>query len=254
MLTAVALLFQYAVAQEGAAKAVEKLQLTQILVVSVGPKPARRFGDKGQMLLPSSGETPPAILYFKGKSATDKKPDWQAFNVPFNNPSALKTIAPEKELVLHRKNKESGDYEKYVVIPPGDVGSRRVFFLIPSTTGMNLWDKQPLVRTIDLNAKSLQGKQFILKNLSGFTVLHAFEDSVTAVPSMKTISYTRPKSGELYRLAARYGTQKKIIYNTAVRLDSRGNIQLFALYNASPKTNSGRSVGVFRMMIPVTEH
>ena len=228
----------------------------QIVLVAVGPKAPRRFKNTGThtssvMLLPEPGEVPPSRLYFKAQPSTDEKPNWQTFNVAFNNPSVMKSITPEKTLTLYQKNTESGEYLKYVTIPPGAEGGRRVFFLIPSATGPKPWEQPPLVRTIDLDSKTLQGKQFILKNLSQFTVLHAFEKSVTEVPSMKTISYTRPRTGELYRLAARYGTQKKIIYNTAVRLDTSGNIQLFALYNANPKTNSGRSVGVFRMMIPV---
>jgi len=229
--------------------------LTEIAVVAVGPAPPRRYKDAGGnappiMLLPTPGEIPPSRLYYKGRSSSEGKSDWQTFNVTFNNPSTMKSVVPEKSLSLYRKDKESGEYKLYVTIPPGTLGSRRVFFLIPSTTGRKLWDKPPLVRTINLDSKTLEGKQFILKNLSSFTVLHAFANSVTSVPPMKTISYTRPKSGELYRLAARYGTQKKIIYNTAVKLDTHGNIQLFALYNASPQTNAGRSVGVFRMMIP----
>jgi len=250
---------QFALAQDSAAPVPEAKEeekaFTQIALVAVGPKPPRRYkesngGGPPTMLLPVPGEIPPSRLYFKGKSATDTKPDWQAFNVAFNNPTTLKDIAPEKTLSLYRKVPKTGEYEKYASIPPGKVGGRRLFFLIPSTRGKTLWNSPPLVRTIDLDSASLSGKQFILKNLSQFTVLHAFADSVISVPPMKTISYTRPKSGELYRLAARYGTHKKIIYNTAVRLDTSGNIQLFALYNASPKTNSGRSVGVFRMMIP----
>ena len=68
----------------------------------------------------------------------------------------------------------------------------------------------------------------------------------------KIISYKSVKTGELYRLAAQYGTRKKIIYNTAVRLDGNGHV-LYVLYDTNPKTNSSRSVGVFRTMIPVRE-
>ncbi|MBK1853494.1 hypothetical protein JO972_00830 [Verrucomicrobiaceae bacterium 5K15] len=228
---------------------------TEIVIVALGPKPGRRFKEsKGAeapvMLLPQPGEIPPPRLYYKGKSATEKKSDWQGMNLAFNNPSAMREVTPEKPLILYRKLAGDDEYEKYVTIPAGKPGSRRIFFLLPSTTGKKLWNSPPLVRTINLDAEVFSGKQFILKNLSQYTVLHAFADSVTAVPPMKTISYTRPKTGELYRLVARYGTHKKILYNTAVRLDVEGNIQLFALYNASPRTNSGRSVGVFRMMVP----
>jgi len=202
------------------------------------------------MLLAKPGETPPSRLYYKGKAKGDKKTDWKSFNLTFNNPSAMQAISPGKERVFHKKLPNDGGYEKYVTIPAGVEGSRRVFFLLTSTKGPTPWKEIPLVRTIALSSESLKGKQFILKNLSRFPVLHAFEKSVTVVPPMKTISYKRAKTGQLYRLAAQYGTQKKIIYNTAVRLNGEGHIHLFALYDANPRTNSSRSVGVFKTMIP----
>lgn len=224
--------------------------LTEISIVALGPKPQRRYSDSGYMLRARPYETPPPRLYYKGKSSTDKKTTWKSFNVPFNNPSAMQAITPGQTLVLHRKLPKDGGYERYVTIPAAPEGSRRVFFLTASTTGPTPWAKPPRVRTISLNSESLKGKQFVLKNLSRFTVLHAFADSVVSVAPMKVISYKRAKTGQLYRLAAQYGTQKKVIYNTAVRLNDEGHIQLFALYDANPKTNSGRSVGVFRTMIP----
>ena len=228
---------------------------TEVSIVALGPKPSRKYkhvegGEAPVMLLAKPGETPPPRLYYKGKSEGDKKTSWKAFNVPFNNPSAMRAIAPEKELNLFQKLPGEDNYARYVTIPAGVEGSRRIFFLSPATTGPKPWATPPRIRMITLNSESMQGKQFILKNLSRFTVLHAFEDSVVSVAPMKTISYKRAKPGQLYRLAARYGTQKKIIYNTAVRLNGDGHIQLYALYDANPKTNSGRSVGVFRTMIP----
>lgn len=236
------------------AKKVEKPK-TEISVVALGPKPTRKYkeveGAEGPIMLMSKpGQTPPSRLYYKGKAEGDKKTAWQPFNISFNNPSSMRTIEPGKALELYRKLPDDGGYKKYVTIPAAAEGSRRVFFLIPSTIGPTPWEKEPHVRTILISSKSMEGKQFILKNLSKFTILHAFENSVVSVEPMKIISYTRPKSGELYRLAARYGTEKKIIYNTAVRLNDEGHIQLYVLYNANPRTNSGRSVGVFRTVIP----
>ena len=105
---------------------------------------------------------------------------------------------------------------------------------------------------MSLDSAQLQGKQFILLNLSKFTVLHAFDDHVVSVAPKKLISYEQAKSGQVYRIAARYGAHKKVIYNTAVRSNAGGHVQLHVLYDANPKTNGGRSVGVFRMMIPAS--
>lgn len=252
-------------APERAAADVPAKPLTEISVVALGPKPGRKFkhnegGEGPIMLLAKPGEVPPAQLYYrgassgdkktKGKKTKDKKSNWKSFSLSFNNPSAMRSVPPGKDLVLYRKLPKDGGYERYVTIPAGAEGSRRVFFLLTSTKGPTPWAKPPLVRKITLEASGTKGKQFILKNLSRFNVLHAFEKSVVSVAPMKTISYKRAKTGQLYRLAAQYGTQKKVIYNTAVRLNGDGHIQLYALYDANPRTNSGRSVGVFRTMIP----
>ncbi|MFK7911170.1 MAG: hypothetical protein AB8F34_11320 [Akkermansiaceae bacterium] len=233
---------------------------TEISIVALGPKPTRKYknvegGEAPIMLLAKPGETPPPRLYYKGKEKGDKKTRWLTFNVPFNNPSAMREVAPGKALDLFRKTGggEEARYERYVTIPAGEEGSRRIFFLSPAAKGPTPWDTPPRIRTISISAESMKGKQFILKNLSRFTVLHAFGDNVVSVEPMKTISYKRAKTGQLYRLAARYGTQKKIIYNTAVRLNGDGHIQLYALYDANPRTNSSRSVGVFRTMIPAPQ-
>jgi hypothetical protein len=84
-------------------------------------------------------------------------------------------------------------------------------------------------------------------------VQHAFQDTVESVAPDKIITYRQEEVGQLYRLAARYGNERKIIYNTAVRLNQDGHIQLFVLYDGSPATNAGREVGVFRMVIPAKE-
>lgn len=253
-----AILCPWAGAQTPSPKPSEKKAakpVAEVSVVALGPKPTRRYkhvegGEAPVMLLAKPGETPPPQLFYKGKEKGDKKTRWLTFNVPFNNPSAMRAIPPGKELTLFRRLPGDDNYQRYVTLPAGAVGSRRIFFLTPAKTGPTPWDTPPRVRTISLGSESLKGKQFILKNLSRFTVLHAFEDNVVSVAPMKTISYTRPKTGQLYRLAARYGTHKKVIYNTAVRLNGDGHIQLYALYDANPRTNSGRSVGVFRTMIP----
>ena len=223
---------------------------TEITIVALGPMPGRRYGDRGQMLRARPYETPPSRLYYKGKKKGSKKAAWQTLNLSFNNPSAMQVISPGKKLDLHEKLSNDGGYKKYVTIPAGVEGSRRVFFLLTSTKGPTPWKETPIVRTIAVSSESLKGKQFILKNLSRFTVLHAFEDSVVSVAPTKVVSYKRANTGQLYRLAAQYGTRKKILYNTAVRLNGEGHIHLFALYDANPRTNSGRSVGVFRTMIP----
>lgn len=245
-----------AVSEDGGGEKKDVAPQAEIAVISLGPTPPRRYSKPGKrgesvMLLPEAGEVPPSRLYYKTRRSDEKKEEWKPFSISFNNPSPMKPVAAGKVFTLYLKKANGQGYEPYVTIPADQEGSRRVFFLTPSAEGDKPWVSPPRVWVIPLDAGKFQGKQFILQNLSRTEVLHAFGDKVTKVPSRKIISYKRAEAGTLYRLAARYGKQKKIIYNMAVRLDGEGSIHLYALYDANPKTNAGRAVGVFSTKIPV---
>ena len=228
----------------------------QICLVALGPKPSRRYqksggGEDAIMLLPQPGEIPPAKLYYKSIAFTEKEPHWKTLKLSFNTPSGMQNIAPDIELTLYQKIKGTDEYIKYIVIPPGIAESQRVIFLVPSIIKKKPWSEPPLVRLIHLDKKTLEDKRLLLKNLSQITILHAFRDSLATVPSMKSVSYPFSKSGRLCRLEARYGEPQTIIYNTAIKMGVDGGLQIFVFYDINPETNSGKSVGVFRMMLPV---
>jgi len=229
-------------------------QLSQISLIAVGFKPPRRYekavnGKAPRMLLPRSEEVPPSRLYFKGEESTNEKLVWQSLRVSFNRGANLKAIAPEKTLQLYKKIIGSGEYVKYVSLPPSIAGSKSIYFLIPSSQGSDLWEESPVVEVFDLEGESIDGKKFVFKNLSRIKVSYDFNGMVRELPPMDSVSYARPEIGKFCRLAARCEVDGKIIFNTAVRLDKTKNKHLFVFYDANPKTNSGRSVGVFKMVL-----
>lgn len=226
----------------------------EIAIVALGPKPPRRYretdgGATSLMLFAQPGETPPSRLFFEDDTRKKNEERWISFNLAFNNPSNFKEFPAGKELGFYRQVPESDERELYVKLPSVAAGTRTVIFLTAKKFGATPWDHSPRIRTIQLDQKKLVDKQFILANFSRHTVEHAFEGKVEVVKPDKILTYPRNEVGEIYRLAARYGAEQKIIYNTAVRLDTEGHIQLFALYDANPETNGGRDVGVFRTMI-----
>lgn len=245
-------------AEEKAVEQDDAVPQTQIAVIALGPTPPRRYsesrrGGESVMLLPAPGEVPPARLFIRGDAPAGEQEDWEPFNLSFNNPSPMRSVPAGETLSLYRRKTDAGEYERYVTIPAGEEGVRRVIFLTPSASGGRVWIDPPRVWRIELDQGDLQGKQFMLQNLSRTRVLHAFDKTITEVRPEKIISYQRAGAGMIYRLAARYGSQKKIIYNMAVRLDAEGNRHLYALYDANPQTNAGRSVGVFKTVIPVRQ-
>lgn len=230
----------------------------EFAIVALGPKPTRKFskpegGGEAVMLLAQPGETPPAQLFFRNGNSEGKDGRWNSLNIPFNNPSTLRQIPSDRELRLYRKLSGEDHFEPYVTLPAIPATMRRIFFLMPSKYDSTPWKESPKIRVLTLENADLIDKSFILVNFSSHTVQHAFEQKVESVAPEKIITYRQEEVGQLYRLAARYGKEQKIIYNTAVRLNQEGHIQLFVLYDGSPATNAGRDVGVFRMVIPARE-
>lgn len=235
-----------------------KDSIAEFAIVALGPKPTRKYskpedGGEAVMLLAQTGETPPAQLYFRDGEDKEKDGRWDSLNIPFNNPSTLRQMPSDRELRLYRKLSGKDHFELYVTLPAIPATMRRIFFLMPSKFGSTPWKESPKIRVLTLENADLKDKNFILVNFSSHTVQHAFEQKVEFVAPEKIITYRQEEVGQLYRLAARYGKEQKIIYNTAVRLNQEGHIQLFVLYDGSPATNAGRDVGVFRMVIPARE-
>lgn len=235
-----------------------KESIAEFAIVALGPKPTRKYskpedGGEAVMLLAQTEETPPAQLYFRDGEDKEKDGRWNSLNIPFNNPSTLRQMPSDRQLKLYRKLSGEDHFEPYVTLPAIPATMRRIFFLMPSKFGSTPWKESPKIRVLTLENADLIDKNFILVNFSSHTVQHAFEQKVESVAPEKIITYRQEEVGQLYRLAARYGKEQKIIYNTAVRLNQEGHIQLFVLYDGSPVTNAGRDVGVFRMVIPARE-
>jgi len=232
-----------------------ELPLAEFAVIALGPKPPRRYretdGESGSVMLPAQkGETPPSRLFFRDDFDRRSDHKFNAFNLAFNNPAGFRPIHPGRELMLHQRVAGEEEYRAYVTLPPVLPASRTIFFLTPKKLGPVPWEDPPILRSLGLDNAGLTEKQFILANFSKHPVQHAFEDSVEFVEPDQVLTYQGDQVGQIYRLAARYGSEQKIIYNTAVRLSYEGHAQLFVLYDANPATNAGRDVGVFRMMIP----
>lgn len=230
----------------------------EISIVALGPKPTRKYaqpegGGDAVMLLAQPGETPPAQLFFRSGNSGEKDGRWTSLNIPFNNPSALRPMPADRELKLYRKLSGKDNYEPYVTLPAVPPMMRRIFLLMHSKNNSTPWKESPRIKMLTLENSDLVDKNFILANFSSHTVQHAFQDKAETVAPEKIITYRQEEVGQLYRLAARYGKEQKIIYNTAVRLAQDGHIQLFVLYDGSPATNAGREVAVFRMVIPARE-
>jgi hypothetical protein len=233
-----------------------KKQEAEVAVIALGPRPVRKYAavegkSESVMLLAQPGETPPARLYYRSTGSEEKDGNWNTWQLSFNNASILRPFPAGREIKLYRRLSEEKGYEPYVTLPAMPAASRMIFFLLPGSGGEKPWEKTPAFKVVNLGDVTYTDKRFVMANFSRHTVQHAFEQNVETVEPNQLIGYQHDQVGQIYRLAARYGIERKIIYNTAVRLSQEGHTQLFVLYNANPATNAGRNVGVFKMVVPM---
>jgi hypothetical protein len=231
----------------------------KLAIIAIGPKPPRRYGspegDKpnsaAALLPPKSGEIPPRRLHFeiqeKKKAKKDEtKPPLKptSINVTFNNPSHFIEVPPSKTLKLQRR--EDSEFSNYISIDPLKPGSMTVVLLRPTGKGDKRWLSEPKQYKIDLLDDELNNKRLAILNLSRRPVKSIFHKDKKMIPAGGFKSYESIEGLELHRMAAAYGREDKIIYNTALRLNKSNRLLFYVLYDANPNTNDGRTVGLFR--------
>lgn len=248
-----------------------------ISIIALGAVPLKRYklsekagpsGDKLSIMLPpKKGEHPPARLYYKsGKK--DGRQLYDSLRIGFNNPTGINKIRPRVVRSLFSRNEKSGmDYVKFMNLPALEANSQTLFLLTEKSKKTDRWLNEPSVTRIDLNSGKLKDAKLYMKNLSSETVYVWInkEEAVILKKGEGKIFEHDEKSGMIRLLAMKKenNVERKIkekqkpkigdkpefipLMRTGTRL-SDSMITAFTFYNADPATNSGKTVGVCRIV------
>ncbi len=257
-------------AQETSGK--KEILPAKLAIIAIGPKPPRRFGSADEdkpnsasaLLPPKPGEIPPRKLFFGTEKANKQSSaitdagnqshaNLKSINVTFNNPSHFIEVAPNKTLNLQRREAMDSEPTDYISIEPLEPGSMTLVLLRPTGTGDNRWVPEPKLFKINLLSDELKTKKLAILNLSRRPVKSIFHKEQQTVPSGGFQSYESIEGLELHRIAAAYGQEDNIIFNTALRLDNSSRLLFYVLYDSNPNTNDGRTVGLFRTSMDYEE-
>lgn len=204
---------------------------------------------KGVAILipPKAGESPPATLYYKEKE--DDK-GFSKLRVGFNNPGSIYKMKANREYRLYRRNEKAGDgYEDYVTIPKMVENSQTLCFLTQQSKRTNRWLNQPKLDLIHVNSEQLKAARLYMRNLSLERVYLRIGDAEQVVlkPDDAYIFQGEDTENMIKVLAGKGRAGKVLLIRTGIRIPA-GNLTTFAFYNADPATNSGKSVGVCRVV------
>ncbi len=243
----------------------------KIMIIGCGAEPRRKFKKPEQrsadgerlpeVVETEFGEVVPAQLYLrqpkhgaKRKNKTKKRKEkaaYRSIHIGFNRSVALATVAAGKPLrFFMRDPAKGGEYQHYFTLPKLDSDSQSLVLLSEKSHRARRWIYRPRVRVVRLDGKSMQGIGLMLLNLSR----EELSVNVGKIPQRRLLGNGgmiryRVAAGYRLRMAARLKAEpQKNLINTAFRLSS-GWLTVLVFFDADPATNSGKSVGVCRLLI-----
>ncbi len=227
-----------------------------VTIIALGPIARRRYHTPKQknntqalsrLLPPKEGEYPPSTLYYKARKNSKKH---QKIRLGFNSPASINKLKPNKECKLFRRNEKTGeDYKSYFTIPALSENSQTLILLNQQSKKTDRWMNKPTLTAIKINGEELKEASVYFRNLSSESVfLKIADEKPIALKTGEGRPFSIESGSSLVRLKALKGKEMEAtLIHTAVRIP-KGNLTVFVFYNADPATNSGKSVGVCRVV------
>jgi hypothetical protein len=242
---------RYKMPGEKVLKSISKRQEDEKSSASGVPKMDSHAGQHAVLLPHLLGTVPPPALYFKPQNPLPGHSRWERLRVGFNNATGIKRVTSEKQIKLYLRGQEGGDsYDGYMDLEALPPATQSLIFLFPNGKGKRPWKKSPKVKVLHVSSKLLKNKNVLLQNYSSKNVTFILGDKKlnTLKPAQKK-SLKLSGTKEYHRLAAIESSKKKeYLVNTSIRASQKA-LTVIVFYDANPKTNAGRSVGVFRTTV-----
>lgn len=261
--------------QDPAAPKTERKELIppKVGLIALGPKPGRRYrmpnekdkkemqevlgdssakggkdspGSQAVMLEIPEFAAPPGQVYFRIRGKEDKK--WSQLTIGFNNQVGMRKVPMLKELSLFRQIEDNQGRGVLFKLPALKPNSQTLLFLTPRGKGDRRWRSSPKVTAVPLTWSADDNTRVLLINASNQPVLMRIGDNKPfklAINSRKTVSLDRPLKQKRVRLIAKGANDSRIAIQDSIR-PVKGLTKVYAFYQASPKTNGGRTLGVYR--------
>lgn len=270
----------------GQAKKGDLTPTAHLSFIALGAVPRRRYqtpdgvgverkrGAEAFLLPPLEGAVPPLVLYYRsryeamkinegnpastheegGSDGGVEKSGWSKLRVGFNRGVIVSEVVAGVSLVFYtRQAGKEGKYVEYVKLPALLPGSQVLCFLSSSNRGLQPWKSPPKISKLNLHAKALRDKNLLVRNFSDQAVSFAVEKGAAHIlaPGQRK-SYRLEGVSSSYRMLAMAKQPRRAIMNTSVRVPE-GSLTVIVFFKASPKTQAGKSVGVFRLSVQKRE-
>ena len=207
--------------------------------------PKSRTGTAGRqavMLSVSKYAAPPTQLFYKKSGARQKA----KLSVRFNNQGGFSKLPSHKPIEFYNSSKKGA--QLVFTLPSIKPDTSSLFFLTPTGKGNKLWEPKPKVTYIPLTwSENLETRVILLNPSRQVVQIHLSNGKKLALKpgSKQHVDLTPPNNGKRITLIAKGTKDRKIAIQDTIKV-TQELTKVYAFYDANPKTNGGRSVGVYR--------
>ena len=205
---------------------------------------------KGNALLvpPHPQSVPPSMLITKGLEDQDIR-----LRVGFNSTPTFTRVPAQKELSTKRMVTEGSDSLKsYLKINPIAPGSRTLMIVSPPNKPPLMWKDVPgRASYINIDSPGAKGKIAIVVNNTAQALEFTLGKKVYKLSAQQRIALSPPSAAEYQPFSLNYSKGEKKLLTRGTIVVSKEALNLFVFYDANPKTNAGKLVGIYKTLIPL---
>lgn len=222
----------------------------KVMFLALGARPEIKYTvneEDERIAISSIDDIPPNVLLLRDKEGKRKK-----FLVGFNAKSLFYTLPAEQETVFEKRiHPAKGKSEKYFTLKALPSGSKNLVVLQSVKNESGAWAKEPKYSLLDVNQEAFKKLDFVVKNFSKTKVNVVVGDEIEELAPdflyQASIGEDLPanKTFTLY-----IEKEKKRVARLSTRI-TKQNIHFYAIYDANPKTNRGRDIGVVGFRLPI---
>lgn len=238
----------------------QKTDLAYISLIALAPAPSRRYQKppptedhppgSSTLSAHSPGSFPPSTLLIRSDANKESKKPCTRLRVGFNTSPGIQPVPANKTIRLNpTPDHHAGYHTPYLTLPKLKAATHSLVFLSRQEHGTTQWLKKPEVCVINMSTKQRVSKNMLICNFSNQSVSYRINQKIrnTLKPGKNT-NLILPKGRRYHQIKASVTGAPSNLFDTSMRL-TKHTITVLVFYNANPRTNAGKSVGVFKTTV-----
>ncbi len=217
--------------------------------VYISKKELAQLSGNAIMLSPNIHQVPPPLLVTDGEEGESSR-----IRVGYHSNPVFRKVPAGRPLILKRHVKPgSAKLAKYMTLEALMPSSRVLVLMVPPDKPPLLWKSEPKhLKYINLDGPRMVGKNLIIVNTTTEQLNFKLGSKYVELGgwSSSAIQLEHKKAGVLRFTVDSPKLHAGVVARGNVLVDLK-NLNLFVIYDANPRTNAGKRIGVYKSVVPL---